>query len=419
MRNKALIQDANCYNILMKERNYLKEIIAAAISRFGDGIDTVAFSWLAYQLTGSTLFVATLFAVNGLPNLIFGMISGVLCKYISEKRIMYMCDIGRGICVALIALLFYTEKIQIWHLYIITFLNSSFESFRNPASTNIIPKILKKDNLENGLALRTSMSKVLELGGLAIAPLFITFMGVSGALLIDSITFFVCGAIIMLIKLSSKNEKLQYVGMKAYVLDLKEGFNYVKNNKTILNICIFTCIMNGLFIPINTFQVPYVTEVLNKGSEAISILNIGIVIGMVLGPIFAPRLKRKLSGRNIFITSGILIGIGFFVLGFLGYIPEKLVNIILFINMFSVGLGAIQINFIIQIEVFKRVESEYLSRVSSIISALALCIIPIVSSVIGIISKFLSIKILFVVFGILIIIIFFLQIFNKYVREFQ
>lgn len=419
MRSSLLTADGIGYNTLIRERNYFKETLAAAISRFGDGIDTVAFSWLAYELTGSTLLVATLFAVNGLPNLIFGMISGVLCKYISDKKIMYICDIGRGICVTLIAFLLYTKTIQIWHLYFITFLNSSFESFRNPASTNIIPKILKKDYLEKGLALRTSISKVLELGGLAIAPLLITLIGVSGALLIDSITFFICGIIIMSIKLNSQSEKAEYIGMKTYLIDLKEGFNYVKNNKIILNICVFTCIVNGLFVPINTFQAPYVTEVLKRGSEAISILNIGVIIGMVVGPILTPHLKTRFAGRIIFIGSGVIIGLGIFILGLLDKVPENLVGVLLFINMFMVGLGAVMINLIIQVEIFKRVESSYLSRVSSIISALALCIIPIVSCIVGITSKWVAIKTLFITFGIVIVVIFSLQVLNKYVKEFQ
>lgn len=138
---------------MLKEKNYIKESLASAISRFGDGIDTIAFSWLVYQITGSTVLVATLYGVNGLPNLIFGLFSGVLCKYISEKKIMYICDLGRGICVTLIAALFMAGRLEVWHLYVITFLNSSFESFRSPVATSIVPKIISKENMDNGLAL--------------------------------------------------------------------------------------------------------------------------------------------------------------------------------------------------------------------------------------------------------------------------
>ena len=61
------------YAKLWYEGNYLKELVGAALSRLGDGVDTIAFAILVYHITGSTLLVATLFAVNGLPNLIFGI----------------------------------------------------------------------------------------------------------------------------------------------------------------------------------------------------------------------------------------------------------------------------------------------------------------------------------------------------------
>lgn len=62
------------YERLKGEYNFYKELAGASLSRFGDGIDTIAFSILIYHITGSTMLVATLFAVNGLPNVIFSKI---------------------------------------------------------------------------------------------------------------------------------------------------------------------------------------------------------------------------------------------------------------------------------------------------------------------------------------------------------
>ena len=115
------------YKQLLNEKNFLLNTFANIVSRFGDGIDTIAFSLLVYQITGSTLLVATLYAINGIPNIIFGMVSGVVCKYITDKKIMAICDFGRGACVTLVAVLFITGNLAIWHLYVITFLNSSRE----------------------------------------------------------------------------------------------------------------------------------------------------------------------------------------------------------------------------------------------------------------------------------------------------
>ena len=57
-----------------------------------------------------------------LPHITFGLISGGLCNYISEKTIMWTCDIGRGICVSLIAVLYMNQWLEIWHLFVVMFL---------------------------------------------------------------------------------------------------------------------------------------------------------------------------------------------------------------------------------------------------------------------------------------------------------
>ncbi len=87
----------NKYKNLKTEHNFLKALTGAALSRFGDGIDTIAFSILIYRVIGSTMLVATLFAVNGLPNLIFSIISGAVSTYKDEKK-SWQSAIGDGAC---------------------------------------------------------------------------------------------------------------------------------------------------------------------------------------------------------------------------------------------------------------------------------------------------------------------------------
>ncbi|MDY5774531.1 MAG: DUF5692 family protein [Lachnospiraceae bacterium] len=104
------------YKNLKGEYNFYKELIGSSLSRFGDGIDTIAFSILIYHITGSTMLVATLFAVNGLPNLIFSIVSGAVSTYKDEKKIMAICDIGRGLWLQHRA-----QTLALWIMFIMPF----------------------------------------------------------------------------------------------------------------------------------------------------------------------------------------------------------------------------------------------------------------------------------------------------------
>lgn len=407
------------YKSLINERNYLLETLSSIISRFGDGIDTIAFSLLVYQITGSTLLVATLFAVNGLPNLIFGMISGVLCKYVTDKKIMAICDFGRGICVSLIAILFITGNLATWHLYVITFLNSSFESFRGPAATSIIPKLLPMEKIEYGTAFSSAGTKVTELIGLAAAPFLIGMFGLGSAIIVDAATFIMCGLLILGIRLEEALSTDDKLTVKSYFIDLKEGFRYVKNDGLILNIIVFAAVINALFTPYNALQAPYVEEVLHTGSSAMSVMSIAILLGMTVSTVFAPKIKEKIGGRNMFVIGGVMFGITYFSLAFFGNLTPAGIYISLAVASFIGGVGILLVNFPLQVILLKNVPQEYLPRAAAIMMAGTLCAAPIGSCITGVVSQFISIEMIYLVVGVITSILFLLQYFNNNIKKFN
>ncbi|MCI6691629.1 MAG: MFS transporter [Clostridium sp.] len=407
------------YGDLFYEKNYVLDTFASIISRFGDGIDTIAFSLLVYKITGSTLLVATIFAVNGLPNLIFGMVSGVACKYVSDKKIMAICDFGRAVCVFLIAILFITNNLAVWHLYLITFLNSSFESFRQPASMSIVPKTIPMEKLDHAMAFSSSSCKISELLGLAIAPLIISLFGLGGAIIIDALTFLICGILIICLKIKNtvSDEKIT---VKGSLNDLKEGFVFIKKDNLIITIVLFAAIINALLVPINSLQAPYVEKVLGTGSTTLSVISIGLLIGMILAGLFGPRIKEILGGRNMFIIGGVIIGITYILLSLISNIENKqFIYISLAIIVFLLGVGILLLTFVLQVIMIKKVKQEFLSRVASIFNAGALCAVPISACIVGIISQFINIKILFLGFGILVSLLFLIMFLNKNIKKFN
>ena len=419
VKEEVLEKKKKGYKDLLNEKNFLFNSFANIISRFGDGIDSIAFSLLVYKITGSTLLVATLYAINGIPNLVFGMVSGVVCKYVTDKKIMAICDFGRGACVTLIAALFITNNLEVWHLYVISFLNSSFESFKGPAATSIIPKILPIEKMEHGTAFSSTGEKLAELMGLAIAPFIIGVFGLGVAVVIDAFTFILCGLLILAIKIKDNTITNEKLTIKGYFVDLLEGFKYVKSRGAIINVVAFAAVLNALFVPINALQAPYVEGILKAGSSAMSIIGIAILLGIAVATSLAPKIKEKFKGRKMFIIGGFLVGIMYFSLSIIGNLPKRGMYIALFIDCFITGIGVLMINFPLNITLLKSVPQEYLPRVSAIIGAGALCASPIAACITGVVSEFLRVDTIYFILGIVVVILFLIQILNKNIKEFD
>ncbi|MEI0739928.1 MFS transporter [Paenibacillus sp. JTLBN-2024] len=174
---------------LSAHRSYLVMMAAKIISRFGDSVDSIAYSWMVYMLTGSEVLMGTLFAVNFIPGIAFSPFTGVLVDRWSKKRIVIIAGTGRGVMVSLTALLYFTGLLEPWHLFVVTLINSSFECFSTPAEMSLVPRLLPKELLLTGNSLTSSASRTAELGGMAAAGGLIALVGISGTMVVDAATF--------------------------------------------------------------------------------------------------------------------------------------------------------------------------------------------------------------------------------------
>ena len=64
------VNSGSIYGNILKEHEYKKLLFSNLINRFGDSVESIAFVWIAYQITHSAAWSAIIFALNMLPNVI-------------------------------------------------------------------------------------------------------------------------------------------------------------------------------------------------------------------------------------------------------------------------------------------------------------------------------------------------------------
>ena len=418
MESTALVKKPGIKDLL-PFKGYIIKLIAYSISRFGDSLDEIAYGWMVYQLTGSKLLMGTLFAVNAIPNIIFSPIAGVYADRHLKKRIVVLGNFGRGIVVSLTALLFFLKLLRPWHLFLFTFLNSTFESFIGPASTIINTYLVPKELYLAANSLSSSAASFSELIGLASAGVIIGTLGISGAIFIDGVTFFIAAIFIALIKMLEDKVKSSDFSIESYLNDLKEGFSFVRKSSFILKILILAALVNFFISPINVLQAVFVKDVLNAGPDALSYIGVGCVTGSIIGGIIIGQYGSRFK-PGILITGGIgLFGICYCLLS----IPGN-VNIFNISPIILAAIGFFLMGFTIQAAqsplstyMMTYTPKEILGRVTSLLGMLCTCMIPLGSAVTGVVSEFVPIPILFLSTGLIITSICIIMLFDKDFRS--
>lgn len=400
------------YRELFKNRNYIKLFWADMINRFGDSIDSIALTWIVYTVTGSASWSALIFTVNRLPSILIQPLAGAYVEKKNKKPIMVMTDLLRALLVGYLATRLIFGQLNRWDILIVTLLISTVEAFRQPASMALIPLILSYDELENGLALENSASRIIELIGLSLAGIIIAAFGATLAVYLDMVTFLISGLILMTLKLNSpavpagehpKEERL----FKTFL----EGLKVVAGNAKIKSILFLAVFLNGLLTPFNSLQAPLVSEVLHSDELMLSIISVGITGGMIIGSVLYPAVRDRFKPKTLIMAASYSLSLPFIGSCLVGYYLTDPLTIQVIMTLIFVVFGILiaMLNMYTSVMIIKSCEQQYMARIGALVGAFCIGITPLVSMVISVLTNFVSTFHIFLFTGFLnIAVVFFL-----------
>lgn len=387
------------YAVLKDQKQYLKMIGANVVNRYGDSLDAVAFSWIAYRITQSASLMALIIAVNFIPTIVLQPIAGVFVDKIRKKRVMVVSDIGRGLVVLAIALLYLAEKATPAVLFAGTLLNSTLEAFRVPAGLGIVPKLLDRDKYTVGTALNSTLGRICEIVGLATAGSVIALVGSHGALIIDAVTFMISALIIATLRVK-EDPVATPAQISAVAAQFKEGLVYVKARPLLVAILVLGMFMNFGMVPLSSLSTPFIVENLKAGPQMLSAVQLALVAGMALGSFFTPKLD-KIRRKPLFISSGVVAAGVSAALMWVPALPAGLVqhgSLVGLLGVMGVAIG-IQ-NVLFSAAFMRHVERDILGRVGGLTNAVLCAAMPLGALLCSLAARFLPVPTVFLVSGV-------------------
>lgn len=411
-RSKVGIKD------LFKQKKYMLVLFASFISRLGDSVDTIAYSLMVYYLTGSKVLLATLYIVNCIPSIVLSPFAGVVADRISKKKGIVICDIGRGVIVSITAFLLLTNRLAPWHLYIFTFINSTFESFAKPSKTALVPSLLPEELFLSASSFSSSLSSFAEIIGVGVAGFLIALVGFSGAIFIDGLTFFISAVIIFSIKIKENKPSKKSYGVKGHITDLLEGLKTIKHMPVLIIVIFLFGFINFCLAPVNILLPAYATDILQTTPKEYSLINLALPIGVIIGGLLTSQFGSRFK-------KGYLVSFGMSFLGIccaLFSVPGKavipLISPVIFVAIlfFMIGISLPVCTSPLNVYILTKVPKDKLGRVSALFGMLATAAMPLGGGISGIVSEVISMQLLFLIVGLSIAIVSLLPLLNKTFR---
>lgn len=305
----------------MKERefnNYIVFWLSQSISQLGSSLTNYALIIWVYQQTGSAMTVSLMTFCSFLPYILVSIFAGPLIDRHRKKNIIAIADTAAAICSAGILVLLHFNILEIWHIYFVNLIIGAVNSFQHPASSAAIGIMVPEGMYDKASGMDSFTTNLVTVAAPMLGAVVFTAFGLIGVILIDLCTFLF--AITVLIMLVDIKEALSGISEEeSYLSGLKEGLDFLKDHKGILNIMLTMAIVN--FFSRLTYEniLPPMLLARSSGNTFIygfvsAVLGIGGIAGGIIvacGKFSKNHVKMiYISAAYSFLFGDLLMGIG-------------------------------------------------------------------------------------------------------------
>ena len=142
--------------------------------------------WMSLE-TGSAEVLA-LAAISGmLPQSLLGPVVGIYIDRWDRRRTMIVSDLFIALCTLLLAVLFWTGRAEMWHVYLLLACRSAGSAFHRPAMQASVPMLAPEAEFTRIAGVNQIIVSFSDIAGPALGALLLNLSSIGNILLLDVI----------------------------------------------------------------------------------------------------------------------------------------------------------------------------------------------------------------------------------------
>ena len=292
----------------LRHRNYRLYWIGFLLSIIGFQMQQVAMQWLAYDLTGSPLYLGTVGLASALPTIALTLFGGVVADRVNRRQLLLFTQAGLGLIVAAAALLVWLRLIEPWHLLALAFLAGAITAFDQPSRAAIVPHLVDRRDLMNAVALISVVWQSSRIVGPALAGVLIGFLGSTAPVFaIATLGSAAMVAVLLLLRLPRFSPEPT---SNAVLGDLAQGLRFILGNNLFSSLIGMT-FFNSVFGISYIIMLPVIAkDVLQVGPEGLGLMNTVSGIGALAGTFTVATLGDYRRKGWLLLWGGFAFGVG-------------------------------------------------------------------------------------------------------------
>ncbi|MCY4107724.1 MAG: MFS transporter [Chloroflexi bacterium] len=366
---------------VLRHRGFALLFFSLLFSNTGTWMAQTVQAWLVYELTGSALALGTVFGAFAIPMIVLPFFGGVLADRLDRRKVIWIMQSVATLLALVMAILVATELIQVWHIFVISFISAIALAFDQPTRQAIIPDLVPRDELRPAVALNSAVFTGGAFIGPALAGFLVAQAGLplAGAFFINAATF---GAVIVAVAFMPI-PPLDPSRTRGSVLSTAlDGFRFVGRNELIIMVMILSLATSLFGRSYHALLPVFAKDILDVGIQGLGMMNSAPGAGSIVGAVLI-GMNLRLPPNGMLSLGGTAV-MALLVIGFASS-ESYVVSLVL---LFLLGvLGTVLITAtrtILQL----RAPREYMGRVMSLSTIAVIGFGPLGGFIVGPLAEF-------------------------------
>ena len=255
---------------LFADRNFRLYTIASVVSWLSFFAQTLAVSWLTWELTHSAAWLAAIALLDTAPYFIFGPWGSVLADRHDRHRILFVAYVAALVQSLLLAVTAMAGVLHVGVLGMLAFAHGTIHAFGVPASYGLLPRAVHRDRLSAAIAFSSSYRTLAMFVGPALAGLLLALFPVYVCFLFNMVGYAVY--LLMLHRMRLPTLVTSAASGKSLLGDYLDGLRYSLSHPLIGMLLVLTFFNDALRLLTQRLLPAFADRLFGAGSGGLAIL---------------------------------------------------------------------------------------------------------------------------------------------------
>jgi hypothetical protein len=273
---------------VLRVREFRLLFAAQAVSVVGDRLVPVALAFAVLRLGGGPTQVGLVLASRTVMLVAALLVGGVVADRVPRGRVMVAADVARCVTQGVLAALLLGGVASIGVVALLAGLTGAGTGFFNPASTGLLPAVVRPDRLQEANGLRATATAGGEIAGPLIGGLLVAAVGTGWAFAVDAASFAVSAALLARLRLAPDAAR----EASSFLADLRAGWSAFRSLRWLWAFVAASAFGNLLWGAWSVLG-PVIAERKLGGAAVWGAILAAMGIGTLAGAVLAIRLRPR------------------------------------------------------------------------------------------------------------------------------